>query len=571
MKINIDRLPRLVFAGFLAVAAIMAVSIPSLSAASFRSDDPEEIFTAGSKAEKISLFRGSTEPRLSFLEVLPVNQDKKTAESEKKSETSRPVYKRRFGRAAAEFGLMMTYNQVRYWINYAKYIEDWQFHLSWKDQKTRFFSFEHVRFDSNNFSLNWTHGFAGVLYYSTARTNNLSWPQSFLFSLTGSLWWEYVAEWREVISVNDVIITSVGGYAAGEPWYQLGKYFTGRKGFFNHVMSFVHPMMKLNYWLDRKNGNYPSLGPDPGWHNFRFLTGVVNMPYSSISSSADNRNGVFAGFRSEFIHVPEYGKMGESSRMIKDILSSEYNAEFTLRSGKLEETDFSSRVTGLGYYEQKIGEDKTGYAFSVGMTSAFTLFRKKSVWFLDSDSVTAKTNYDLHLDEPRNFRDKLCVVSIFGPAFDYTSFLPNSRVRFIMDATLDFGLISSFALNKYSENHPVEGMKTTLLYYGYYYGLGTTVRTGLTYSRPEFEFQGLLTYQTYGSLDGRDRFQTEITNDVHAKDSRVTYTLSTAIRIPGTPMEVMGSYEGIDRRGVISEVSHRGLENRFSLLLSYRF
>lgn len=49
--------------------------------------------------------------------------------------------------------------------------------------------------------------------------------------MSGSLWWEYVAEWREVISLNDNIITSIGGYAAGEPWFNSGNISSDAKGF----------------------------------------------------------------------------------------------------------------------------------------------------------------------------------------------------------------------------------------------------------------------------------------------------------------------------------------------------
>jgi hypothetical protein len=479
-----------------------------------------------------------------------------------------PSLHRNTGRALFEIGSVMMYSQVRYWLNYAKFIEDWQFHFSWKDQKRRFFTFETWSLDSNAFSLNWTHAFAGVLYYNFARTNHLSWPQSFLYSLGGSLWWEYVAEWREVISLNDNIMTSAGGYAAGEAWFQLGKYFIGRNGFFNRLLSFIDPLMKLNHWLDKEQGKNLSLGPKPGWHSFRFFLGQRNMP---ASSGVGLQTDFIAGFHTQIIHLPDYGKPGKTGRMVMDTLASDLDVDFAFLHGRIEEANFSTRVVGLGYFKQDINADFRGYAYYFGLGSAFTLFKKKSVAFYDSSSIPVKQGFDLHLEEPRKFRDKLSVVHILGPAFDYTKFSPASRLRLVLDATLDFGLINSYALNKYSIGRDLTGVKTTLLYYGYYYGLGTTLSSGLTYKIHGLEFNGFLRYQAYGSVDGLDRFQNEVTDDFHLTDTRLTYRIGAALRLPGTPVELYGSYEGIDRRGVIKDIRHGSLEKRYTLFMSYKF
>jgi len=472
------------------------------------------------------------------------------------------------GRALFEIGSVMMYSQVRYWLNYAKFIEDWQFRFSWKDQKRRFFTFEAWSLDSNAFSLNWTHAFAGALYYNVARTNHLSWPQSFLFSMGGSLWWEYVAEWREVISLNDNIMTSAGGYSAGEAWFQLGKYFIGRNGFFNRLLSFIDPLMKLNHWLDREQGKNLSPGPEPGWHSFRFFLGQRSMPASKGDGS---QNDFIAGFHTQIIHLPDYGRPGKTGRMVMDTLASDLDVDFAFLHGRIEEVNLSARVVGLGYFNQDIDANSRGYAYYLGLGSAFTMFKKKSVATYDSSSVPVKQGFDLHLEEPREFRDKLSVVHVLGPAFDYTKFSPASRLRLVLDATLDFGLINSYALNKYSIGRDLTGIKTTLLYYGYYYGLGTTLSSGLTYNIHSLEFNGLVRYQAYGSMDGLDRFQKEVTDDFHLTDTRLTYRIGAALRLPGTPVELYGSYEGIDRRGVIKDTRNGSLENRYTLFVSYKF
>jgi hypothetical protein len=480
-----------------------------------------------------------------------------------------PAVRASEGRAAFEIGILMAYSQARYWLNYAKFIEDWQFHLSWKDQRKRFFTFKAWMFDSNAFSLNWTHSFAGVLYYQFGRTNGLSWPRSFLFSLGGSLWWEYVAEWREIISLNDNIMTGLGGFSAGEAWFQLGKFFIGKKGFVNRILSFaVNPVMKFNHWLDLRKGKSRSLGPEPGWHDFRLFLGRKKMP---TSSGTGLENTMFVGFHTQIVHAPEYGRPGRSDRRITDTLMSDLDVDFALRHGRIEEFNFSTRIAGLGYYWQDIGPDARGHAYYVGLGSAFSLFKKKSIAYYDSADVIVKRGYDSRLDVPRQFTDKIAAVHVVGPVFDYTEFTPGSRLRLVFGAYLDFGLINAFALNPYSEWEDTLGIKTTLYYYGYYYGIGTTFGSDVTYRYRALRFGGRLHYSTYGSIEGLDRFQDEITDDFHLKDDRLDCRVEASILLPGIPVELLAGYEMIGRHGTIKDISRRDFEDRFSFCVSYRF
>jgi hypothetical protein len=473
------------------------------------------------------------------------------------------------GRGLFEMGTLMAYSQARYWLNYAKFIEDWQFHFSWKDQRRRFFTFKAWMFDSNAFSLNWTHSFAGVLYYQFGRTNGLSWPQSFLFSLGGSLWWEYVAEWREIISLNDNIMTSLGGYAAGEAWYQLGEYFIGRKGFVERVLSFaVNPVLKFNHWLDLRKGRNRSLGPDPGWHDFRLFIGRKRMPTSAETGA---QNTMFVGFHTRIIHAPEYGRAERSDRGFADTIASDLDVDFALRHGRIEEFNFATRVASLGRYRQEIGPDSRGFAYYIGMGSAFSLYKKKSIAYYDSAAVTVRQGYDLRLDEPRQFTDKMAAVHAVGPVFDYTAFAPKSRLRLVLEGYLDFGLINSFALNPYSEDEDIRGVKTTLLYYGYYYGVGTTLSSDVTYRYRALQFGGGLRYSAYGSIEGLDRFQGDVTDDFHLTDQRFACRLEAAVRLPGAPVEFLANYEGIGRHGAIKELDRHDFEDRFSICVSYTF
>ena len=168
--------------------------------------------------------------------------------------------KKRPGRAWIELGAFLAYSTTSYWTS-AAFPEDWQFQLNWHDQFDRVFLLKGWRFDSNNFKLNWTHSLAGGVYYQFARSNNLSWIDSWLMAVAASTYWETVVEWKEVISVNDQITTALGAFSTGEPWYQIGHYLAHQRGILSQALSFINPAVRLNHWLDRKKPGAKRLCP----------------------------------------------------------------------------------------------------------------------------------------------------------------------------------------------------------------------------------------------------------------------------------------------------------------------
>ena len=86
-------------------------------------------------------------------------------------------------------------------------------------------SLDAMRFDNNKFVTNMAlHPVAGSAYYALARLNHLSVPVSAAFAVGYSTIWEYVLEWREKASINDLIVTPLGGVALGEGFYRLIDY-----------------------------------------------------------------------------------------------------------------------------------------------------------------------------------------------------------------------------------------------------------------------------------------------------------------------------------------------------------
>jgi hypothetical protein len=477
---------------------------------------------------------------------------------------NRPVKK--WGRAGLELAVTVVPLQIDYWTQ-DPFPEDRDYRWQWDDQFTRFLTLKATRFDSNAFVVNSKHVVSGGVRYQCFRANNLTLGESFLGNLATDLYWEYIVEWREVISINDHILSVVGGTSVGEAFYQLTKYFCEQDGLLYRILGFLNPYLKINRALDRKSLRNARSASPPGWHDFNFWLGV-----RSFRASSQPGNGVYPnlGGRTQITHPPEYGRPGRIDRRVTDTLFSELSFDLTPREEGFEEIDFAGRIVAFGRFKQDLDARGRGVSSFFGIGSAFSFFQKREGAFYDSEEVRVKLDPVPEPKEPRKFRDKLSLVHLFGPVFDYTRF-GDFKLRFVQEAYLDFGLINAFALNRYSEDHPILGAKTTLLYYGYYYGMGPTIASSLTVGRRSFEVAAAIKYHLSYSLQGRDRFQDELTDDFPIRDSRLFWSLGLGYRIPRSPIEIRASYERIDRRGKIKSVTVKDVEIRFFAGLNYKF
>ncbi len=464
---------------------------------------------------------------------------------------------KRLGRATIEFFTLMGFWQTRYWLIYTDYIEDWQFELNFKDQAKRLYTSEAYRFDSNNYSLNWTHAFAGAGYYTAARSNYYGWAKSLLFSTLGSSYWEYIVEWREVISLNDMIVTPIGGFSLGEAMFQIGDHYGSQKGVLNQILSFVtSPISKINRWFDRKKT--PIKLNRMGWGKFD-----LSFAYEKIMENKDEISLFHLGFDNKIITIPEYGKPGKYHEFIDETLYSRLYTSISYGKAGIEELNIFAKAVFFGMFSQTIDKGGNGYSLSFGLGSRFDFFKKRAITFYDSGDVEVDDGNSLELEKPREFRDKYTIVNIAGPVLDYTVFSRDLRLKLSVEAYFDFVMINSFAFNEYSKYFDISKVKTTLLYYGYYYGYGYTMETGFEGEYKSIDFSGSIKYGSYRSIQGLDRFQDDITDDFLLKDQVLNYSLEIGYKIGRSPIELFFSFKARNRKGKIFSLVHKGNETRF--------
>jgi hypothetical protein len=478
----------------------------------------------------------------------------------------------RKGRAWLELVGFQAFSVGSYWIRYkSHFVEDWQFRMTLDDQISRVLFLEGWRFDSNNFKLNWTHSLAGGIYYQFGRTNHASWLYSWMISVVGSTFWE-LTEWKEVISLNDQIMTGLGGFAIGEPWYQVGHYLAHQSGLLFQALSFMNPVLKFNHWLDRKDPGVRNY-VQPGWHDFGLAAGVRRL--STAGRPAET--AVYFEVHTRLIGLPEYGRAGDVRRTFRDTYFSSMSLDYAARNGTADETRFSTTAVPWGSFRQKIDDNLEGYSLIVGLGSSFEYFKKRSFDYYDLNPVPVYQGIDLHLEIPRNFSDKLAIVHLAGPVLDWTVFRRSWKLRTVATAYFDFGLINSYALNGYSQLHhtppseTIDGMKTTVLYYGYYYGFGGTFSGNTDLEWGAFRAHALASFGAWGSADSLDRFQDKVTNNAHLTDTRFRYLFGAGWKVPRVPFEVFVKYEGVQRRGRLLEIRTGGLEKRIFAGLEFSF
>jgi len=546
------------------LAAVLAVILTAAAALPSRAAERPVFSLAASAASG----DGGAGPAAFSLAAWPAPEG-----SGPKSAAAPAVMPRKWRRFFIQEGMVAAVSTVEYWVSYHKWIEDWQFDLTFADQYKRFMTFQAITFDSNAYLTNWIHVPGGAFYYQMARSNYLSWPESLLTAFACSAVYEYVSEWREVISINDMTFTTFGGYSLGEAWFQIGDYFHHRKSPVLKALGLINPINEINQWLDRRNPASHAY-PEPGWANVTFSVAGWRSAETGRPSYGAGRVDI----ETQILRVPEYGKTGTLKKVLRDTSLSELSVGLTLRqrrpedeqlkAGLADEVDISARVVGLSWYRQSIDELGRGSAFSIGLGSALTYLRKRPAVY---DARGVQVHIDPPPATPTDFRDKMTVAHMFGPVVDWTHFGRKVKVRAVADAYADFGMINAFAFNAYSADHSIVGLKTTLSYYGYYYAYGGTTSARVDVDWGNLWVRGLASGHAWGSWQGRDRYQDSVTNNISASDTRTRLLLQAGWRLGAVPLRVFAGIEGIHRRGKIGDVRAASRETRTFAGLSYIF
>jgi hypothetical protein len=423
-------------------------------------------------------------------------------------------------RASLEILAILGVGTAQYYLPKDRFSSDWDFDANIENLKERFITGEAHRFDNNAWDTNTGHFPVGASYYLLARSNDLNVYESFLYSAAASVTWEAVIEMREVVSINDNIMTPFSGIAIGEVAYQFGEFFQhSSDNVPNQVMGALLGLPALfNRWLDNNHPKAPANVDEFGfttdvWHRFRFFAGGGSL----VGDAGTSRSIADVGFELELVNAEKYGKPGEVSTFYHDGVFNEVAFRTLLGDGEILDYLFFAKTAFLGYYQQRVEKEETsgqlnGHSVFLGLSSAF--------------------EYYTHIFANPGNEDQLAVCDLLGPSLVADFYHRGVHLRAGIDAYPNFAMVRPFAMDLFEEHHSVSGASNILEDEGYYYALGLTTAGRLEAEYGPFGLEAVVRYYFFDSIDGLNRQPERVVNEFDLQDERLWMRLGLSYALP---------------------------------------
>jgi hypothetical protein len=306
--------------------------------------------------------------------------------------------------------------------------------------------------DANSIRTNFVgHPIEGALFHQMARGSRLPVWEAALWSVAGATAWELI-EFREYGSLNDLVVTPVGGVALGEPLFQLGAHLdrmprtTGRT-----VLAWVvSPWKKLDDLVD---GAKLDRG-DPADRLETSLWGEAGQARGGWT-----RGQVGLGLAWRLVRDPDYGAAGHDRRawVAGEVTGLSLGGAFS--GAGLDEGHLESWALLAASYARAIDEGRRGGDLLAGAGVALDLRRHAWVEAGPADLLAMVHVPRLHA-EARWLSGELTLVGR-------------------LDASLAFGGVRSFALDQDPAAVPPGELPTVQTGYDYHFAVGPAVRPAL--------------------------------------------------------------------------------------------
>lgn len=387
--------------------------------------------------------------------------------------------------------------------------ERWSLRYDWSDLRGKLVG-TNYDLDANRFPTNYVaHPFAGVMYFTAARSNHLSFAESWIFATLGSLTWDVFGEIRETMSINDTVVTPTGGAAIGEAMLQMSGFFDrGKKTVPNRVLSALFgPVKAVNYVFDGaeplRTTHPDALGfPTEPYHRFELYAG------SGLTTQDATRSGAEGGRRFEratypdlhlgldmrVANLPGYSGAGRHARLFDDGNVASLSFDATMSEGNLAHALFSTRVVPIGFYYRNATVDRDGRVRGDGAVLGMRVGFDYGAHDFDRDRARP--------------RDLVSNVSPLGIAAEHTFEAAGLRLRTALDVYGSMAGVQPYALGDariarvLPENEV--GIPTSARNNAYYHGLGVTAAPSVEARLGAFELDASLRLDNYRSIERLD-------------------------------------------------------------------
>jgi hypothetical protein len=447
-------------------------------------------------------------------------------------------------RAGLELLVVLGVGAGQYYLPKGRYSSDWDYDANLENLKERFITGEAHLFDNNAWDTNTGHIPVGASYYLLGRSNDLNIFESFLCAAAASLTWEALIEMREVVSINDNIMTPFSGMAIGEVVYQFGEFFQhSSDNLPNQVLGALLDLpATFHHWLDNNSPQPPASVDAFGfttdvWHRFRFFAGG-----GSLLGDADTSSSVAdVGFDLELVNAEKYGKPGEVSTFYHDGVFNEFDFRTILGDGEILDLVIFAKTAFLGHYQQQVEREEAsgqlhGHSLFLGLGSAF--------------------EYYSHIFAGPGNEDKFAVCDLLGPSLVADFYHGSLHVRAGMDAYLNFAMVQPFAMDLFEEHHSVVGASNIVEDEGYYYALGLTTAGRVEADYGPFGFEAVMRYYFFDSIDGLNREPERAFNEFNLQDERLWMKLGLSYALPLNHAKIALDLERLWRWSDIKHVEY---------------
>jgi hypothetical protein len=418
--------------------------------------------------------------------------------------------KKNFLRTTWEIAGLLGLAQTLYYVFDEASQADWDYTA--EDFPERLTTWQHWKMDDNRRSFNVTHVYSGSLPYIIGRSSGLTRLESFLATVIFSSIWEIGAEFREVIAINDQIVTTTGGAAIGETLYQMGQVLRQRPGVSEQVFATVlDPMGTLNYWLDGRAHPYS----DRSLQMEQDAAFTAHIGYALTEGEDGHGHGASQPHLLTFgvrglvnnagVQVP-----GTNQKWLNGTVLSQLLVQAKFSTESFEEFYALSQNILAGYFKKNITIDDNsqlqGYSLLVGPANGLEYRNRQN----------------------GEEADWYGVVNVIGVSLECNFFHNSYHLHSSTDIFGNFALIRPFALDtKVVSLTDLQRISSVMAHDRYNYATGYTINQELTLSKNGWQIGALVRYTEFYGLNYRnlDRFSERIVKEADVKDSALNMKL----------------------------------------------
>jgi len=400
---------------------------------------------------------------------------------------------------------MIGLGAIQYWLDRKRAITNFDY-PSLRDR----FTFKALRFDNNGFQINFIgHPLNGMSFHMVARANGMSLPGSILVAFATSMTWEYGWEFREKVSINDVMVTTSAGTTLGEFVHWMGRYLESapdRRRWHRFARWTLGLPDALHGAIDHRTGLRAGTTPDALgfssdiWHRFELSAGLVRAQASGDAAPVGAADRVVAPdlrATAELVALPGFLRAGHRGRTFGDANVTSLRFAMAVAPDVVA-VDLDSDTFLAGIHSQSI-DTRGGSATLIGIDLGYRFRHERFGGF--SDRIAQLHFPGLGIDH--------YVLGAGGARW------LRARARF----NADFAGVNAAAYPTWKATHVNDVDKTVLRKQGYYYGWGASTRLDVEVHTRHVAAGIAFRYGRYDSHEGLDRNQEDVTNDVDAHDT----------------------------------------------------